>query len=369
VVHFIDVGQADCILAQLPNGEILLIDGGNKTDGTEVCKYLRDLGIRRIDYLVATHPHEDHIGGLPLVIRSFEIGEIYAPKATATTNIFEDFLKSIQEKGMTIHSAQAGQTILASHDLSLDILAPKSASYKDLNDYSVVIKLTFKKNTFLFMGDAETISEGEIKADVNVDVLKVGHHGSDSSSSLAFLQKATPSISVISCGAGNSYGHPKDITLKHLSEVGSEIYRTDLQGTILITSDGSQISVNQKPSTAVSLQPTTVNVTTTKPSTVPSTTVPSSKPSTTVPSSKPSTTVPSTQPSTAPTPVTQPNTVPPTVAQTKPVVPSNITVFVTETGTKYHKEGCRYLSDSKIPMELEQAKLTYTPCKVCKPPE
>ena len=244
-VSFLDVGQGDSIFIELPDRETMLIDAGNADNGEDIVNYIKDHGYDTIDYLVATHPHADHIGGMAYVVKNLSIQSVYMPKAGTTTRTYENLLKTIQEQGLSVHTAKAGVSILDTGDLKADILAPNKDSYEDLNNDSAVIKITYGTRSFLFMGDAETLSENEITADVKADVLKVGHHGSTSSTGRAFLAKVDPAYAVISVGADNDYGHPAEETLEKLSAVGASIYRTDRDGTVVFTTDGTTISVNK----------------------------------------------------------------------------------------------------------------------------
>lgn len=236
--HFIDVGQGDSALLQLPNGQTMLIDAGGDVRG-----YIAALDIEKIDYLVATHPHSDHIAYMEEVIRDFDIGAVYMPRVSHTSKTFENMLLAIQEKGLTIKTAKAGVNILNADDLTIDIVAPVSDTYDDLNNYSAVIQVTYKDTAMLFTGDAEALSENQITADIDADVLKVGHHGSSTSSSTSFLDRVNPKIAVISCGEGNDYGHPHKEVLQRLNKRNVEIYRTDADGTVVITSDGEDLNV------------------------------------------------------------------------------------------------------------------------------
>ena len=239
-VSFVDVGQGDSEFIELPNGETLLIDAGTNETGADVVNYIESLGYSSIDYVVGTHPHEDHIGGLDDVIRTFDVESVYMPKVTADTKTFEDVLDAVDEKGLTINTAKAGVTLVDVDGLSVKMLAPVLDEYDNTNDYSAVIRIVYDDTSFIFMGDAEQYAEDLITGDVSADVLKVGHHSSSTSTGGAFLQRVSPSYAVISCGLDNSYGHPHTETIEKLG--GIPVFRTDEMGTIVATSDGSEIS-------------------------------------------------------------------------------------------------------------------------------
>ena len=247
-VHFIDVDQGDSTFIELPNGEAMLIDAGETDQADKVVTYIYTQGYDTIDYVVATHAHSDHIGGLPVVLDSFNIENFYMTSAVATTSIYEDMLNAVDESGAAVHDVMAGDVIYNEANLLIEVVAPKKIDYDEQNNNSVVIKLTYGDDKFLFTGDAEKSEEDGIWTNIKCDVLKVGHHGSDSSSSSNFLKKVEPSYAVISCGLHNSYGHPTDDVLKRLDDRNIDVYRTDLQGTIVFTSDGSNILVNVNPS-------------------------------------------------------------------------------------------------------------------------
>jgi len=240
-VHFIDVGQGDSIFIQLPNGHNMLIDGG--TTGSGIVSYLQAHDTTVVDYLVITHPHLDHIGGLPLIIDTFDVKKIYMSYVTNNTRAFINLLESIENNGLEIDEAKAGVSILSDFGVEAVFVAPVR-SYNNINDNCAVVKLTYSNTSFLFMGDAESASEEDITADVSADVLKVGHHGSRTSTTASFLSKVSPTYAVISVGSGNTYGHPTDDVLSRLDNAGVEVFRTDLQGTIVFTSDGTDITVN-----------------------------------------------------------------------------------------------------------------------------
>lgn len=328
IVHIIDVGQGDSILIQLPNSETMLIDGGESNKASYIRSYLSGLGITRIDYLVATHPHADHIGGLPNIIDNTDIGAVFMPRVSHTTQTFEKLLDSIENKGLQIDIAKAGVSIIDINGLSVNIVAPVRDSYNDLNDYSAVIHIQYGNTAFLLAGDAEELSEGQITANIAADVLKVGHHGSNSSTSAAFLRKVSPAFAVISCGTGNSYGHPTDNTLTRLGNAGVAVYRTDLQGTIIFTSDGDNITVNTEPS-------------------------------------------PRPTPARAPTPTPVQATPAPQQTNPPPDTGSSTMVWLSATGARYHsKNNCGTMNpDNARQVTIETAKADgKTACGTCKPP-
>ncbi|MCI9087569.1 MAG: MBL fold metallo-hydrolase [Clostridia bacterium] len=233
-VYFFDVGQADSILI-MNEEQTMLIDAGNNDDGEMLVKNLEILGITKIDYLVGTHPHEDHIGGMDNIIKNFEIGTIYMPKVQTNTKTFEDVLDAVREKELTISTPKVKDTFKVGK-AECQVLAVDNKA-KNLNITSIVIQMQFDDMTYLFTGDSEKeVEEKILKAnkDIKVNILKVGHHGSDTSSSEKFIQTLVPEISVISVGRDNSYGHPNQEVVERLEEVGSKIYRTDEVGNVFI---------------------------------------------------------------------------------------------------------------------------------------
>ncbi|MBW9150366.1 MBL fold metallo-hydrolase [Clostridium sp. CM028] len=246
-VHYIDVGQADSILIQQGSSS-MLVDAGNNEDSETVKNYMSNKGIKKLDFVVGTHPHEDHVGGLDYVINSFQVGKIYMPKRTATTKTFKDVVNAIKSKGLKITAPTPGESFKLG-EATCTILAPNGSEYKDVNNESIVIKVTFGSNSFLFTGDAENISENEMLSkgfNVSADLLKVGHHGSNSSTTEGFLNKVNPKYAVISVGKDNSYGHPHKSTMEKLQAKGIKVYRTDENGTIVATSNGKDITFNVK---------------------------------------------------------------------------------------------------------------------------
>lgn len=251
-IHYIDVGQADSILAQLPGGQNILIDAGNNVDADLVVNYLRQQGVKQLDHVIGTHPHEDHLGGLDVVIQSFGIGKVYLPRVSHNTKTYKDVLLSIKNKGLKVTEAKAGIELETIPGVNAVFLAPDKSSYEDLNNYSAVLKLTYGSTSFLFTGDAEAESEQEMLLSSwqtpQASVLKVGHHGSHSSTSKAFLKAVSPDYAVIFAGKNNDYGHPHAETLAKLAAAGIQVFRTDIQGTIVATSDGKNITFNKKAS-------------------------------------------------------------------------------------------------------------------------
>lgn len=241
-VSFIDVGQGDCEFIQFPNGECMLIDSGEKENAEKVIEIVRASGYSQIDYVVATHPHTDHIGAMAEVIDAFDIGKVYMPKASASTKTFENLLKTIQNKNLQINTAKAGVTVIDDGMLEVKFLSPIKSSYDDLNNYSAVLKVTYGEDSYLFTGDAESLVENELLEnayyELDSDILKVGHHGSRTSSTEEFLFAVSPDYALIEVGEGNSYNHPHTETLEKLENMGIDVLRTDEQGTITVTSSG-----------------------------------------------------------------------------------------------------------------------------------
>ena len=239
-IYFVDVGQADCILIN-DNNEYGLIDAGNNEDGEKIVKYFKDLGITKFKYVFGTHAHEDHIGGMDNIIENFQIEHFYMPDTITTTRTFEEVLDALEEKNIAFETPEEDEN-LTFNDTVFKVLHV-GKDKRDLNDTSIVLKLTYKNTSYLFMGDATSSVEKDIlDKDIKSDVLKVGHHGSQYSSTISFLKKVSPKYAIIEVGKNNSYNHPKEVTLKKLEDLGTKIYRTDEDGTIILTSDGENMS-------------------------------------------------------------------------------------------------------------------------------
>lgn len=246
-VHVIDVGNADALLVRQED-KAMLIDAGERGDGDEILDYLSSRGVERLDLVIATHPHADHIGGMADVIREVEIGEFliaYMPEEdTPTTAVYLDMLEALVDRDVTVTEAVAGD-IYALGTAELTVLAPLTED-DDPNAMSVVTRLSFGENRFLFMGDAEREVERQILQSgrpVSADVLKVGHHGSNTGTHDKFLERVSPDYAILTCGEGNSYGHPHREVVAKLKEASVATYRSDLHGHIVFVSDGKSITV------------------------------------------------------------------------------------------------------------------------------
>jgi competence protein ComEC len=302
-IHFIDVGQGDATFIKTENCA-MLIDAGENNDEELMVEYLKKQGVQKLDYLIGTHPHEDHIGGLDAVIREFDLDMILMPDAVHNSMTFEEVLDALEEKNFYITKPVVGTSY--SFDVGeFTILAPNSEEYENTNNYSIALRLTYKENSFIFTGDAEVLAEKEILdsgLSVDADLLKAGHHGSATSNSEEFIRAVDPSYAVISVGKNNSYGHPGGEVLTRFEENDIQVYRTDFDGTIIAVSDGTHISF----------------ITT-------------------------------------------------ETLQTENEI-DTIYVHRTRTGKKYHKEGCSSLNQSDQVIPLEEAKEQgLTPCETCRP--
>lgn len=247
-VHFLDVGQGDCtVLTQ--GGHAMMIDAGDNDRGTAIQSYLQYLGIDTLDYVVLTHPDADHIGGADVILYKFDCKTILMPDKETDTRTYDDVIQTMKEKGYKAEHPLPGDSYVFG-DCVFTVLSP-AKDYPDNNNNSIVLSLTHGENTFLFTGDAEEEAEQDILQqdfDLRADVLKAGHHGSSSSTSDDFLEAVSPSCAVISCGEDNKYGHPHAETMNKFRQMGVTVYRTDEQGTITVTSDGSSLVWNMSPS-------------------------------------------------------------------------------------------------------------------------
>lgn len=243
-ITYLDVGQADAILIQ-NEGHNMLIDAGNNEDGPLLVQYFKEQNMTKFDYLIATHPHEDHIGGMDDIIKNFDIEKIYMPNVTTTTKTFLDVLNAMEEKNMTFDVPNIGQNFALGHTLFQVMYT--GSDKKNLNNSSIILKANFKNTSYLFTGDATSEVEKKILSkDIKATVLKVGHHGSKYSTTTEFLNKVNPKYAIISVGKNNSYNHPNQITINKLTKKNIEIHRTDQEGSIFLKSDGKTINITSK---------------------------------------------------------------------------------------------------------------------------
>ncbi|MCK4257961.1 MAG: MBL fold metallo-hydrolase [Halanaerobiales bacterium] len=247
-IHFIDVGQGDSILIKTDTKKVILIDAGDRDQGFNVVRYLKDHGVEKIDLMVSTHPHADHIGGFLSVLKNFPVERILDSGVPHTSKLYEDYLNLIFQKSIPFEIPEPGNEYNFS-GLSLKVLGP-TKTHDELNNNSIILKLKFNDITAIFTGDAEKEAEIDILSmDIEAQILKVGHHGSETATSERFLNEVNPKDAIISVGKGNRYGHPEEITLHKFIERGVNIYRTDEQGTIVITITGSKYQINKSPNT------------------------------------------------------------------------------------------------------------------------
>lgn len=333
-VHFIDVGQADAALVMC-DGKTMLIDGGNSEDSSLIYSYLNKRNISHLDYIVATHGHEDHVGGLAGALNYATVGTAYSPVTNYDSKAFSSFVKYLGETDITVPSA-GNSFKLGSADVK--ILAPVK-SYDDPNNTSIVLRIEYGDTSFLFTGDAERESEQDIlDAGYNLKstVLKVGHHGADTSTTYHFLREIMPEYAVISVGNSNSYGHPTEDTLSRLRDADVKVFRTDMQGTIICTSDGKTVSFS----------------------------VEKNKDADTLAAQKPQEVKPTAQAPVTPKPTPEPQQET-TQTQTTQQVQKEEMVWITETGSKYHNKPNCGSTKNATQISLSQAKKSYGACKKC----
>ncbi len=246
-VHFIDVGQGDCELI-VTESKAVLIDCGEREYAGTVVQYIKSLGIDKLDYVICTHPHSDHIGGMYSVISEIDTDTVIMPRVkdeiTPTTSSYARLLESIEDNGIKVEYAQAGKELPLEEGGYIELLAPVE-DYDDLNNYSVVCRFIHGGNAFLFTGDIEKEAESDILssgADVRAQVIKVPHHGSSTSSSYAFVKRVAPEYAVFEVGSPNDYGHPHKETVQTYTDAGCTFLRTDMNGSIVFTSDGKSLT-------------------------------------------------------------------------------------------------------------------------------
>ena len=243
-VHFIDVGQGDAILIRYKT-KTLLMDSGSNSNEDDFFDYLDSQNINKFDYVICTHPHEDHIGNMKDLINTYPIDYFFAPKVTTTSKTFEDMVFALLDKDLKIYNINTQNNLInISENISFSVITENNTQSDNLNNYSPIIRLKFNDISFLFTGDAEAEVEDEAVNSIysiESDVLKIGHHGSDSSTTSDFLNEVSPKIAIISCGIDNKYDHPHKSTLDKLKAQNIDIYRTDIDGDIVFSSDGNTL--------------------------------------------------------------------------------------------------------------------------------
>ncbi len=245
-VHFLDVGQGDCSLIVMPNGQTVLIDASTKDEADNILEYISNQNVTHISYFILTHPHADHIGSAQKIVETLSIGKIVMPDVQTDTATFEKLLIAIDKKNIPVHIAKVGD-IISLENANMKILGPVKKT-DDLNNMSIVLRFDYGKTSFVFTGDAEKPSEADMldkfsSSEFRADVIKIGHHGASTSSSTEFLSAIKPDYAVISCGKDNSYGHPHTETINTLNSLGIKYFRTDKVGNIVFSSDGEKVTL------------------------------------------------------------------------------------------------------------------------------
>lgn len=245
-VSYLDVGQGDSAYIRVNDFDIL-IDAGPRSDSDKLLEQLKAKNIDDFEMIIATHPHEDHIGGMADVFKEYDVESFYMPSVTHTTKTFENMVNAVANEGLKIQTIKEGMRFDLGNGANIEVYSPIYESYEEFNDYSPIMKLTFGETELIFTGDAEAHAEADVVAkypdDLKADVLKFGHHGSSTSSTEEFLQSVSPEYGIISCGTDNKYGHPHRETLDKISKYNIKSYRTDTQGQITLTSDGKNIKI------------------------------------------------------------------------------------------------------------------------------
>lgn len=340
VAHFIDVGQGDSELIQLPNGKIMLIDAGNSAAGETVVEQLEKQNVQTIDYLVATHPHADHIGGMTAVLEAFDVREIWMPDATTTTETYGKFLDAVEAEGAEVHQAKAGELIVqADAGYTVDVLAPgPDTDSSDLNDYSAIIKVTYGQTSFLFTGDApaQTIVDAHPG---NVNVLKAAHHGSKTGTTEDVINELRPDYIVMSYKEGNDYGHPDQEVLDVITQGTAQAYSTAAHGTVTATSDGKTVTLEAEKDGTITAGVSAAER-----------------------EAKEKAEEERRAQETAAAEEAQRQREAEAQAQK-----NNDTVYITPTGSKYHKAGCRTIKSSSPISRSDAIAKGYTACRACNP--
>lgn len=248
MISYMDVGQGDAAYIKV-NGNDILIDAGPRSNSKELLEQLKAKNIDDFELVIATHPHEDHIGGMVDVFREYEVKAFYSPKITHTTKTYENLVKAVKDEGLKTKELKSGMVIDLGEGAKFEVFTPQKSEYEELNDYSPIMKLSFGDTSYLFTGDAEKLAEEEAlskyKTSLDSDVIKFGHHGSSSSSSNAFIEAVSPKYGIISCAKDNKYGHPHRETLDIIKKYNIKTFRTDTDGEIILTSDGKSINFNK----------------------------------------------------------------------------------------------------------------------------
>ncbi|EJT5913773.1 ComEC/Rec2 family competence protein [Clostridium perfringens] len=248
MISYMDVGQGDAAYIKV-NGNDILIDAGPRSNSKELLEQLKAKNIDDFELVIATHPHEDHIGGMVDVFKEYEVKAFYSPKITHTTKTYENLVKAVKNEGLKTKELKGGMVIDLGEGAKFEVFTPQKSEYEELNDYSPIMKLSFGDTSYLFTGDAEKLAEEEAlakyKTSLDSDVIKFGHHGSSSSSSNAFIEAVSPKYGIISCAKDNKYGHPHRETLDIIKKYNIKTFRTDTDGEIILTSDGKSINFNK----------------------------------------------------------------------------------------------------------------------------